>query len=358
MSTLMIMAGGTGGHVYPALAVANSLRQDGIDVVWLGTRNGIEARVVPANQIDIEWVTISGIKGKGGIALLLAPFKIAIAMWQTAMIILRRRPAAVLGMGGFVAGPGGLTARLMMLPLLIHESNAVVGLTNKWLAKIATHVLVGFPDVLKDSRKQQYVGNPVRQSIAAMEAPDDRLKGREGRINLLVVGGSLGALALNETVPLAISSMPAEIRPHVRHQAGRDKLEATELAYRQLEIDAECSEFIEDMAAAYRWADVVICRAGAMTVAEIAAAGVAAIFVPYPYAIYDHQTRNARFLVEQDAAILIDQEELDGSSLAKVLETMATDRDRILEISVNARRCARPDATQRVAEICKEVLHA
>jgi UDP-N-acetylglucosamine--N-acetylmuramyl-(pentapeptide) pyrophosphoryl-undecaprenol N-acetylglucosamine transferase len=358
MSTLMIMAGGTGGHVYPALAVADALRKDGVDVFWLGTRSGIEARVVPANQIDIEWVSIAGVKGKGPLAIVAAPFKIALAMLQTAAVIFRRRPAAVLGMGGFVAGPGGLAARLLMLPLVIHESNAVVGLTNKWLAKIATHVLVGFPGVLQGNRHQQYVGNPVRKAIAAIESPESRLAGRTGKINLLVVGGSLGAQVLNETVPRAIGRMAADIRPNVRHQAGRDKLGATELAYQQQGLAVRCSEFIEDMAEAYSWADVVICRSGAMTVAEIAAAGVTAIFVPYPYAIYDHQTMNARFLADQDAAILVDQEKLSDEKLAGVLEELANDRERILAIASSARRCAQPEATQRVAEICKEVLHA
>ena len=358
MSTLMIMAGGTGGHVYPALAVAHTLQADGVDIFWLGTRDGIEARVVPENQFDIEWISISGIKGKGLFALMTAPFKIIFAMLQTAVIIYRRRPQAALGMGGFVAGPGGLMAKLLILPLLIHESNAVVGLTNKWLAKIANEVLVGFPDVLSTSHHHHYVGNPVRQTIAALPAPEQRLQGRSGNLNLLVVGGSLGAQILNETVPQALAKMDSALRPAVRHQAGHGKLDGTIENYHALDIEASCSEFIEDMAEAYEWADLVICRAGAMTVAEIAAAGVAAIFVPYPYAIYDHQTKNAQFLTEKKAAILISQERFTAERLAELLAELTDDRPCLTGLSRRARRYAKTDATRRVADICIEVMHA
>ena len=358
MSTLMIMAGGTGGHVYPALAVAHTLQADGVDIFWLGTRDGIEARVVPENQFDIEWISISGIKGKGLFALITAPFKIIFAMLQTAVIIYRRRPQAALGMGGFVAGPGGLMAKLLILPLLIHESNAVVGLTNKWLAKIANEVLVGFPDVLSTSHHHHYVGNPVRQTIAALPAPEQRLQGRSGNLNLLVVGGSLGAQILNETVPQALAKMDSALRPSVRHQAGHGKLDGIIENYHALDIEASCSEFIEDMAEAYEWADLVICRAGAMTVAEIAAAGVAAIFVPYPYAIYDHQTKNAQFLTEKKAAILISQERFTAERLAELLAELTDDRPCLTGLSRRARRYAKTDATRRVADICIEVMHA
>ena len=358
MSTLMIMAGGTGGHVYPALAVAHTLQAGGVDIFWLGTRDGIEARVVPENQIDCEWISISGIKGKGPIALLTAPFKIIYAMLQTAVIIYRRRPQAALGMGGFVSGPGGLMTKFLMLPLLIHESNAVVGLTNKWLAKIANEVLVGFPDVLSDNRHYHYVGNPVRHSISSLPAPEQRLQGRSGNLNLLVLGGSLGAQILNETVPAALAKIDPSLCPAVRHQAGRDKLDGTIKSYHALGIEASCSEYIEDMAGAYDWADLVICRAGAMTVAEIAAAGVAAIFVPYPYAIYDHQTLNARFLTDKKAAILISQERFTDDKLADLLVELTDDRPCLAGLSRRARRYAKTDATRRVADICIEVMHA
>ncbi len=359
MSTLMIMAGGTGGHVYPALAVAHTLQADGVNVFWLGTRQGIEARIVPENDIDVEWISITGIKGRGLPALVSAPFKIIYAMLQTAVIIYRRRPAAALGMGGFVSGPGGLMARLLMVPLLIHESNAVVGLTNKWLAKIASEVLVGFPEVLIGSRHYHYVGNPVRESIAALPIPEQRLQGRAGRsLHLLVVGGSRGAQVLNETVPAALASMDSVIRPEVLHQAGSGKLEATAKAYDEFAVAVNCSEFIDDIAAAYLWADLVICRAGAMTVAEIAAAGVAAIFVPYPHAIYDHQTLNARFLSERDAAILLPQEQISNEVLAALINELSADRPRILALSQRARECALTDASWRVAKLCQEVMHA
>ena len=358
MSTLMIMAGGTGGHVYPALAVAHTLQADGVKIFWLGTREGIEAQVVPDSQIDVEWISISGIKGKGLFALITAPFKIIFAMLQTAVVIYRRRPEAALGMGGFVSGPGGLMAKLLMVPLLIHESNAVAGLTNKWLAKIANEVLVGFPDVLSNRRHHHYVGNPVRQSIDALPAPQQRLQGRTGELNLLVVGGSLGAQVLNQTVPLALSNMDSAIRPAVRHQAGRGKLVDTSEAYSSLGVEASCSEFIEDMAEAYQWADLVICRAGAMTVAEIAAAGVAAIFVPYPYAIYDHQTLNARFLSDKKAAILVSQERFTDDRLTKMLIELSNDRPCLMGLSRLARQCAKTDATRRVSDICIEVMHA
>ena len=358
MSTLMIMAGGTGGHVYPALSVAHELQSDGVDIFWLGTRQGIEARVVPQNKIDIEWISISGIKGKGLLALIAAPLKIIYAMLQTALIIYRRRPQAALGMGGFVSGPGGLMAKLLMVPLVIHESNAVAGLTNKWLAKIANEVLVGFPDVLRKKHHYHYVGNPVRQSIASLPAPDKRLQGRSGNIHLLIVGGSLGAQVLNETVPAALALMDAAVRPVVCHQAGKGKLKATSEIYQTLGVEAGCSEYIEDMAAAYQWADLVICRACAMTVAEIAAAGVAAILVPYPHAIYDHQTHNARFLSDRKAAILIAQERFSENTLSSLLVELAGDRPFLIGMSRRARQNALIDASRHVADICNEVMHA
>lgn len=359
MSTLMIMAGGTGGHVYPALAVARLLQSGGVNVFWLGTRQGIEAQVVPENNIDVEWISISGIKGKGLFALVTAPFKILSAMIQTAVIIYRRRPAAALGMGGFVSGPGGLMTRFLRVPLLIHESNAVVGLTNKWLAKIANEVLVGFPDVLVGSRHHHYVGNPVCQSIAAIPAPEQRLQGRSGkRLNLLVIGGSRGAQVLNEIVPAVVASMSVSIQPEVRHQAGSGKLDLTLKRYQALNVKVNASEFIDDMAIAYQWADLVICRAGAMTVAEIAAAGVAAIFIPYPHAIYDHQTLNARFLSDRNAALLLPQGDLSEGALATLISELSADRSRLLVLSKNARECSIPDADNRVAELCRKVMYA
>lgn len=358
MSRLMIMAGGTGGHVYPALAVAHTLQDDGVEVFWLGTRKGIEARLVPDSGFDIEWVSIGGIKGKGALAKLLAPFRVLLAMWQTVVVIFRRRPDAVLGMGGFVSGPGGLASRLLMLPLIIHESNAVAGFTNRWLARIASRVLVGFPGVLANNRHCVYVGNPVRREIAALPEPADRLAAHHGKLRLAIVGGSLGAQVLNQQVPAALARLDADLRPVVRHQAGRGKLADARERYAACGVAAECVEYVDDMAELYNWADLVICRAGAMTVAEIAAAGLAAIFVPLPHAIYDHQTANARFLADQQAALLLPQSGLDADSLARLLADMGSDRDRILEMSRKARQLAISDASRRVADICHEVLYA
>jgi UDP-N-acetylglucosamine--N-acetylmuramyl-(pentapeptide) pyrophosphoryl-undecaprenol N-acetylglucosamine transferase len=358
MSRLMIMAGGTGGHVYPALAVAHTLRDDGVEVFWLGTRKGIEARLVPASGFDIEWVSISGIKGKGVLAMLLAPLRILLAMWQTVVVIFRRRPDAVLGMGGFVAGPGGLASRLLLLPLIIHESNAVAGFTNRWLARIASRVLVGFPAVLADNRHCVYVGNPVRPEIAALPEPVDRLAGHGGKLRLAVVGGSLGAQVLNQVVPAAVANLQVQLRPLIRHQAGRGKLEEARQKYAEHGVAADCIEYVEDMAALYAWADLVICRAGAMTVAEIAAAGLAAIFVPLPHAIYDHQTANARFLVDNQAALLLPQDQLGAESLAALLSELNDDRSRLLDMSSKARQLAISDASRRVADICREVMYA
>lgn len=353
----MIMAGGTGGHVYPALAVAHDLRARDVDVFWLGTQRGLEARVVPEAGIDIEWVTIGGIKGKGLLTRLIAPIRILIAMWQAGVVIFRRRPEAVLGMGGFVAGPGGLAAWLLRVPLLIHESNAVAGLTNKWLARLASRVLVGFPGVLP-GKTQRVVGNPVRADIAALPDPDKRLSGRSGPLRLLVVGGSLGAQVFNDTVPMALALIADTNTIAVRHQSGRGKLEATLDNYNSAGVEGEVDEFITDMATAYEWADLVVCRAGAMTVAELAAAGLAAILVPYPYAIYDHQTANARFLSGQDAAVLIPQDKFTAEGLANLLGELASDRGRVLELSRNARQLAMTDATEQVSAACLEVMYA
>lgn len=353
----MIMAGGTGGHVYPALAVAHDLRARDVEVFWLGTQRGLEARVVPEAGIDIEWVTIGGIKGKGLLTRLFAPIRILIAMLQAGVVIFRRRPEAVLGMGGFVAGPGGLAAWLLRVPLLIHESNAVAGLTNKWLARLSTRVLVGFPGVLP-GKAQRVVGNPVRADIAALAEPALRLAGHSGPLRLLVVGGSLGAQVFNETVPQALARLNAGVVIDVRHQSGRGKLDDTGKHYRDAGVDAEIEEFVTDMAAAYGWADIVVCRAGAMTVAELAAAGLAAVLVPYPHAIYDHQTANARFLSERDAALLVAQQDFNPDSLAEILGGLAQDRDRILAMSQNARQLALTDATEKVSAACLEVMYA
>lgn len=358
MSTLLIMAGGTGGHVYPALAVAEHLRARQVNVVWLGTRAGLEARVVPARGIEMEWVAIRGLRGHGLGRWLIMPAMLLRAMVQTARIIRRRRPDALLGMGGFVAGPGALVGRLLGRPLVIHEQNAVAGTTNRWLARLASRVLTGFPNPAGLPGASEYVGNPVRDDIGAVPAPAERLAGRDGPLRLLVVGGSQGARVLNETLPAALARFAAAERPLIRHQSGRDRATAVAADYRQHGVDATVEEFIDDMAAAYAWSDLVVCRAGAMTIAELAAAGAAAILVPFPQAVDDHQTVNARFLADRDAALLVPQSDCTPQRLYALLAEFAADRPRLKAMAERAHGLARPDASERVASRCLEVMRA
>ena len=354
---VLIMAGGTGGHVFPALAVARELMARGVPVVWMGTHQGLEATVVPAAGIPIEWVSVAGLRGKRFGRLLRAPFMLARAGWQALRIVARLRPRAVLGMGGFVTGPGGVAARLLGCPLCIHEQNAIAGMTNRWLARIATRVMTAFPDSFPAGRAQ-ITGNPVRPEIADLPAPTERLAGRSGPLRLLVVGGSLGAQALNETLPAALARLAPEQRPQVRHQVGAHKLEQAQVAYAAAGVEAELMPFIDDMAAAYGWADLVLCRAGALTVSELAAAGIASILVPYPHAVDDHQTHNAGFLVDAGAALLVSQSQLSAERLADMIASLTTDRGRLVQMAEAARRLARPEATREVADVCLGVARA
>ena len=349
---ILIMAGGTGGHVYPALAVARALQQQSREVIWLGTRRGLESRVIPAAGIPIEWVQVSGLRGKGAATLLLAPFKLIHALWQSLMVMRKHRPAAVLGMGGFVSGPGGLAAWLTRRPLVIHEQNAVAGMTNRLLARLARVVLQAFPGSFNSSLAVETVGNPVRADIAAIEAPDTRLAGREGPIRLLILGGSQGALALNQAVPAALSLLPEDMRPVVRHQSGERTLADARKAYADHDIDVDLTPFIEDMAEAYAWADLVICRAGALTVAELSAAGLPAIFIPLPVAVDDHQTANARPMVEAGAADILQQADMSDQSLANHLERWLASRDTLQERARIARSLAMPDSLSRITNHC------
>lgn len=355
---ILIMAGGTGGHVYPALAVANALREQSRNVVWLGTRRGIEARVVPPTGIPVEWVSVQGLRGKGRLALLLAPIELARALWQSLCIVKRYRPAVVLGMGGFVSGPGGLAAWLLRKPLIIHEQNAVSGFTNRLLARLARVVLQAFPGSFSARVNAQTVGNPVRADIAAIAAPAVRLKGRKGPVRLLVLGGSQGALALNRIVPAALALLTAEERPQVRHQAGSRTVEIARETYRGAGVEAQVDEFINDMAAAYSWADLIICRAGALTVAEISAVGLPAIFVPFPSAVDDHQTANAQGLVNVDAAIVIQEPALTPATLAAVLSQWCADREQLAERAAAARSQARNDSLEVITGICLKFAEA
>ena len=356
MSCVLIMAGGTGGHVFPGLAVARRLLEKRVHVVWLGTRRGFEAHAVPSSglAIDMEWLTIQGVRRKGLIRWLLFPFTLIYAMAQAFRVLRRRKPDAVLSMGGFVAGPGGLMARLTRTPLLIHEQNAIPGMTSKWLALIADQVLSGFPEAFGRHVAARPVGNPVRDEIAALPPPEEKMAHRKGRLRLLVVGGSQGARIFNEVVPEAVKALPDDVRPEVWHQCGRDAAGTVTRAYG--DVSAKVTEFIEDMAQAYAWADVVLCRAGAMTIAELAASGSAAILVPYFYAVDDHQTANARFLSEREAAVLVPSQEFTPARVCELLTGFAANRDLLLKMACAARHLAVTDAADVVANLCLEVM--
>ena len=352
---VMIMAGGTGGHVFPALAIADELRRRQIPVIWLGTRRGLEATLVPKAGFPIDWIEVSGLRGHGLQRLLTAPLMLIRAVWQAKRVLRRHRPQLVLGMGGFASGPGGLSARGLGIPLVVHEQNAVAGMTNRWLARIANRVLAAFPGSFSNRSDAVVVGNPVRREIATLAAPEQRFADRHGPQRLLVLGGSQGALALNQLLPEALALMPADRRPQVRHQAGGKLLDTAESAYRAADIDVELTPFIDDMAEAYGWADLVLCRSGALTVAELAAAGVGAVLVPYPHAVDDHQTVNGRYLADHGAAVILSQQELTAERLAEQLQTLLNDRRKLLDMAIAARQRARIDATDRITELCLEL---
>jgi len=345
---VMIMAGGTGGHVFPALAVAHRLRERQCEVVWVGTQRGLEARVVPANGFDIEWLSVSGLRGKGLLTWLLAPWRLTLALTQALAIVRRRKPSVVLGVGGFVTGPGGVAAWLMRRPLLIHEQNAIAGLTNRWLARLAREVLEAFPGSFPGTVRTRCIGNPVRREITALPPPEQRFATRSATVRVLIIGGSLGAARLNASVPAALALMPLHARPEVWHQAGERGIVAAREAYARADVQARVDAFIEDMAAAYSWADFVICRAGALTVSELAAAGLGAILVPFPAAVDDHQTHNARYLTDAGAALLIADRDLEPERLSAELTRLCADRTTLLEMARLARSRAMPDATENL----------
>lgn len=342
------MAGGTGGHVFPGLAVAEELRAAGWDVVWMGARTGMEARLVPARGYRMAYVRAAALRGKGPLAALLLPVNLLVGFAQAARAIFRLRPDVVLGMGGYVAFPGGMMASLLARPLAVHEQNAIAGLTNRVLAAVADKAMTAFPDALKGA---EWTGNPVRREIAAMAPPEQRFAGRGGPLRLLVVGGSLGARALNDCVPQALARL--EPRPLVVHQSGEKHLEALRANYRAAGVEGELIPFIDDMARRYAEADLVICRAGAITVAELSAGGVASVLVPFPHAVDDHQSANARFLSAQGAALFLPQAELTPQALAATLRTL--DRPRLLEMARQARGLGKPDAARLVAARCMEI---
>lgn len=355
---VLIMAGGTGGHVFPALAVADELRSRGVPVVWLGTHAGIEARLVPQAGYPIEWMSITGLRGKNTVTLLLAPARIVLACWQALTVLLRRKPCAVLGMGGFVSGPGGLMAWLIRKPLLVHEQNAIAGLTNKILVKFSSVILQAFPGVFNNATT---TGNPVRKSICEITEPEQRFAQRYGvsngqgqsqQLRLLVIGGSLGAVKLNELIPQALAKIDLAERPEVIHQTGLKNIDAAKTLYSNAGVSAKVEAFIDDMPAVYEWADLVICRSGAMTVFELAAAGIASILVPYPHAVDDHQTQNAFYLQASGAAIIKQQNELSADWLVEVINDFTADRQKLLGMAVAARKLAMPDSAKIIADAC------
>ena len=357
----LIMAGGTGGHVFPALAVAQALRDQGVEVHWLGTRTGIESRIVPEAGFDISYIKIKGLRGNGIVRWVVAPFKIIFATVQALKICLNIKPSFVLGMGGFVTWPGGVAAKILARPLLIHEQNAIPGLTNRLLGKISNRVLQAFPNTFKANKRLYHTGNPVRKSILDLEKPEQRYTSRQTPIRILIIGGSLGAQALNEVVPSAVAMINPEYQVEIWHQAGKQKLESTKARYKSENTDDRCAalkivEFIDDIEQAYQWADLVICRAGAMTVTEISNVGIASLLVPYPYAVDDHQTANARYLSDANAALLIQQKDLSPSRLASELQNLIQQgRQHLLEMANRALQLGRPDATEVVVQHCMEV---
>jgi UDP-N-acetylglucosamine--N-acetylmuramyl-(pentapeptide) pyrophosphoryl-undecaprenol N-acetylglucosamine transferase len=347
---VVIMAGGTGGHVFPGLAVAEELLARGVAVTWLGSRAGLEARLVPEAGLPVEWLRVSGVRGKGLLELLRAPLMLAGAVAQALAIVRRLQPRVAIGMGGFVSGPGGIAARLLGVPLMVHEQNAVVGLTNRVLARFAEQVFEAFAGSFAPRRKALEVGNPVRREIVSLPPPAQRMAGRSGPVRLLILGGSQGARALNRVLPAAVATMDEALRPWLRHQSGRHGAEATRKRYADAGVEAEVVEFISDMAAAYGWADLVLCRSGALTVSELAAAGVGALLVPFPHAVDDHQSANGRLLVAAGAAELIPEARLDADYLGARLARLIGNRWRLETMAEAARALARPDAASRIVD--------
>ncbi|MEM1089595.1 MAG: undecaprenyldiphospho-muramoylpentapeptide beta-N-acetylglucosaminyltransferase [Pseudomonadota bacterium] len=352
-SPVLIMAGGTGGHIFPGLAVAGKLRQRNVDVLWLGSSHGMENGLVPRFGYPIERIDITGLRGRGALALLLLPFRLCRAVLQAIRILRRYQPRSVLSMGGFAAGPGGLAAWLTRRPLVVHEQNSIPGLTNRVLAKLARRVLSGFPSAFP--RDGLHVGNPVREEIAAAPTPQERQTGQHRPPRLLVLGGSQGAVALNTLLPRAIAGLALDPAPEIRHQCGAGREEATAKAYEQAQVPATVLPFVDDMAEAYAWADLVVCRAGALTIAEVSAMGLASLLVPFPHAVDDHQTHNAGYLVSEGAARLCPEAALTTEGLSAQLTELLSAPDLLTEMAERARRLAQPDAAEAVASACLEV---
>ena len=348
--TALIMAGGTGGHIFPGLAVAQALRARGWRVHWLGTPGSMESRIVPPQGFAFEAIDFSGVRGKGLTTLALLPLRLLRAFWQALAVVRRVRPDVVLGMGGYVTFPGGMMAVLAGKPLVLHEQNSVAGLANKVLAGVTDRIFTAFPSVLK---KGQWVGNPLREAFLAQPEPAVRFAGRSGPLRLLVVGGSLGAKALNEIVPQALALIPAAERPQVTHQSGAAQIDALRAHYAAAGVQATLTPFIDDTASAFAHADVVVCRAGASTVTELAAVGAAAVFVPFPAAVDDHQTTNAQFLVQAGGGWLVQQRDLTPGGLAQMLQNM--ERSALVQRAQNAKKMQKTEATAAVVAACEEL---
>ncbi|MGO1232982.1 MAG: undecaprenyldiphospho-muramoylpentapeptide beta-N-acetylglucosaminyltransferase [Marinobacter sp.] len=350
----LMMAGGTGGHVFPALATARALQEQGHEVYWLGATGGMEERLIGETDIPLSLIHISGLRGKGKLALLAAPFRLMRALGEAWTLLRQIRPDCVVGMGGFVTGPGGVAAWMQKRPLVIHEQNAIAGMTNRWLTRFAGTVLEAFPDSFENNVVTRCTGNPVRKDLARLPVPEQRFEGRTGPLRVLVIGGSLGARVFNEQLPQALALLPEEDRPDVRHQCGEKNQEAASQAYKAAGVEASVEPFIRDMAEAYAWADLVICRAGALTVSELCAAGIGAVLVPFPHAVDDHQTRNGEHMVKAGGALMVPQPQVTPELLADTLKDLAGDRTKVLNMAKAARSLARPDATERVVNYCLE----
>jgi UDP-N-acetylglucosamine--N-acetylmuramyl-(pentapeptide) pyrophosphoryl-undecaprenol N-acetylglucosamine transferase len=356
---VMIMAGGTGGHVFPALAVAETLKQQQVAIAWLGTRKGIEAELIPQQGIELHFLNIEGLRGRGILALIRAPFKLLSSIIEAYAALTQFKPSVVLGMGGFVSGPGAIAAKLKGIPLVIHEQNSVAGTTNRLSAKIATRVMQGFPNTLKQG---EHCGNPVRSEIASIKPPIERFTDRQGPLKLLVLGGSRGALAINQLIPDMLAKIEPQHRPTILHQTGGHHGQKTQALYlaQGLESDSDTIQlvpFIDRIDEAYQWADFVICRSGALTIAELTAVGIGSLLIPFPYAIDDHQTSNGAWLVEAGAAIMIQQRDITSEGLADQIIALSNHPDDRLSMAKNARSLAKNGAADRVAKVCMEIAH-
>ena len=351
---VLIATGGTGGHVYPALAVAEELIKRGVKVSWMGTRKGMEAKLVSSRSIPLYFISVSGLRGKGFSGWLLAPFKLSIAILQALFILLQQKPSVVLGMGGFVSGPGGIASWLLRKPLVIHEQNTIAGMTNKMLANFATHTAQAFPNTFNNKVHAIHVGNPVRKEIETLTSPEERFSLRQGKdINVLVLGGSLGASALNENLPAIFSEIRKSCAINIIHQTGTRHLEKAKDFYDKAVVEADVVAYIDDMSKAYSWADIVICRAGALTVSELSAAGIGAVLIPYPFAVDDHQYFNAKYLEDGYAAVVVRQSNIQSDKFLTLLDKLiCSGREKLASMAVNARALAMPDAAEKVADLC------